>query len=701
MATVPVFLCFGNSNTDGFGSLSNVSVSDWTRWTGQLAYPTTYPWNVTVPGVRIWTPKLPSGAVSTDTTSAIAASQATMDTLTYVAADHRDKWLYVRLSTAGQGQYRRIDSTSSGSNFDITAAWTTNPTVGCTIDVLTDSDTVSSATTTSITRINAASAPAYTSAIIGKWVVMLSGSNAGYARRIVSGTADAFTVEFPFAVAPSSGDGFRICTNANTVDGSSTHLTGNGSIRDLTFYEDYAYSFNTGYEYPNWKSYYYCGPNGFRSLHRINYLPELGWQLRQKFTVSPVFVHCGIPSATLATQYIGDVIREDYPALNTTFSWNEDVKSLDFHPSSPNGIYDAITVLLGNCCAAIIAEGNEPDIRGVFTVAADVDALSEVRSSKAEANMRLLITTLRQYIADNGYSKRNPSQIPWIIANVAGTAWSYEDEVNAAMAAIADDYSSVSIVDTVGYTLETDKVHIYGSSQVQLGKDFFTAWVEADTAESDATREQSDLLTLSDIRTKVKRRYERTVTSNSSTNTQIDGFINDALREFFNTVGDNAWFLRRMEQLTLNTSYPGTIDMPRKVKRLITIESLICPGQPVVWKGIGYTDQGRLRIALHDYSESSYLAHYIVLPEDLEQDGDLCLVPRDYVELIVVLACKRLAEAGGNAAIAGYYAVEVERLYKYVKRNMQTFDRMRQGQFTSDTFYSAERNGPGPLSFGF
>ena len=701
MATIPVFLCFGNSNTDGFGSLSNVSVSDWTRWTGQLAYPTTYPWDVTVPGVRMWTPKMPSGTVSTDTTSAIAASQATMDTLTYDAASHRDKWLYVRLSTAGQGQYRRIASTSSGSNFDITSAWSTNPTVGCTIDVLTDSDTVSSATTTSITRINAASAPAYTSAIVGKWVVMLSGANAGYARRIVSGTADAFVVEFPFAMAPSSGDGFRICTNTGTVDGASTHIAANGALRDLRFYQDYAYSFNTGYEYPNWKSYYYCGPNGFRALNRINFVPELGWQIRQMFSEPVVFVHCGIPSATMATQYLGDTIRSGFPAQNTTFSWNEDVKSLDFHPSSPDGIYDQMLLLIANCCAAIVAEGNEPDIQGVFTVVADVDALSEVRGSKAEANMRLLISTVRKYIDDNGYSKRNGSQIPWLIANVAGTTWPALATVNTAMAAVAADYSSVSLVDTTSYSLETDNVHIYGSSQVQLGKDFFAAWVEANTSEGDASREQTDLLTLSEVRTRVVRRYERTVTASSSTNDQIDVFINDALREFLNTVGDNAWFLRRMETLTMDGAYPGTLNLPRKIKRLISIESVSCPGQQIVWKGLGYTDQGRLQVTLHDYSGSSYVAHFIVLPEDLEKDNDLCLVPRDYIELIVVLACKRLAESGGNAQVAGYYAAEVERLYKYVKRNMQTFDRMRQGQLSADHYFSASRNGPGPLPFGF
>ena len=77
----------------------------------------------------------------------------------------------------------------------------------------------------------------------------------------------------------------------------------------------------------------------------------------------------------------------------------------------------------------------------------------------------------------------------------------------------------------------------------------------------------------------------------------------------------------------------------------------------------------------------------------MDGDDDKCLIPMDYMELVVMLTCKRLAETAGNMSMIQYYGAENERLWKYVKRDVLRFDRMRQGQMTVIDSFDSWRNG--------
>jgi len=697
MATIPVFLCFGNSNADGFGSFASTSTSDFYRWTGELSKPSTFPADVDIEGVRVWTPKLPATPATDYVITAKTATSVTLSGLSYSPGTHDDRWLYVKSATAGQGQYRKITNGSSAT-LDIGTAWTTEPTIGGTVEFLSESHTCDSgSSTTSVISVLSVGNPA------GKWIVFISGALASKARRIVSGSSSTLTIEDALPVAPSSGVGFVICTTTAPVDGVSTRLAANGALRNMRFYQDLAYHYSTGYEYPNFKSYPYndpnslqhVGPYAFATRNEINWLPELAWQLRQKCTEPPVFVTLAIPSSSLGTQPIGTL-----SSLTGQYSWLNDITHLDWQPSSPNGLMREFLDCLDHTATALVAEGNEIDVQGIFNVVSDVDAASSVYANRVAENMTRIIQYIRDYIDTNGYSKKKASSIPWIMGNVAGTAWSAKSTVNAALEQIASDDPFVRVVDTSDYGLISDNVHWDHAAMVTFGQAAHDAWLAALTDESDATRVQEDLPTLASIRTAVLRRYERTITSNDSQNAQVHQFINDSLREIYNTLGDQAWFLRRMETLTLSSTYPATLNLPRKCKRLISVESTTCPGKQVTVKGIGYTDQGRIQVTLHDYSGTSYLVHYIVIPKDLEQDNDTTVLPQDYLEMLVTLTCKRLAEAGGNVSIASFFAAEVERLWKYVKRDVLRYDRMRLAQLDVSGSYDASFNGPaGPSSW--
>lgn len=691
MAKIPTFICFGNSNTDGFASFDNLSNSAFQRWTG-IAPPTTYPIDVTVPGVRIWTPKLPSTPATEYTSTTATSNTVTMTGFNYDGPTHDNRWLFVQAGT-GIGQYRKISS-GSGTQATVSSNWTTNPTAS-TVEFLSNSHTCDTGSSANeVISLLAVGNPA------GKWLVFISGALVGRSYRIQSGSSFTLALESPILIptivgseivlaesSPAAGDGFVICSNTATVDGVSTNIAANGALRDLRFYQGYAYHFSTGFEYPNFKSYPFdnltltSGSNSFRVRDEINWLPELAWQIRQSVSTAPVFIHLGVPSASMATQYTGGLAKK-VGALGRMY----DVAHLDYQPSSPTGLYNILTADIANTAAALVSEGNEIDIQGIFTVVSDVDAFSSAQADKALENIKLIVRSLREFIDAGGYSSKSGSKIPWVAADVAGTVWSSSTAVNSALQQVDEDDPYLKRVDTSSYTLESDNVHWDAAACQLFGVDAYEAWLAALSDESDATRVQDDLPKLSEIRTKVKRRYERTVSSNDATNAQIDLFINDSIREVYNTLGDQAWFLRKMETLTLGTQYPGSLTLSRRIKRLLRVDRADFPGTPVRFKAAGYTDQGRLQISLMDYSGGPFVAHYIVLPKDLEQDNDVTLIPHDHIELVVLLTCKRLAEAGGNAAIATYYAVEIERLWKYAKRDAMRYDRVRDAALEDNTF---------------
>ncbi len=112
------------------------------------------------------------------------------------------------------------------------------------------------------------------------------------------------------------------------------------------------------------------------------------------------------------------------------------------------------------------------------------------------------------------------------------------------------------------------------------------------------------------------------------------------------------------------------------------------------WKGLTYTAEGRLQITLHETRGGApYNAHFLETPRNLETDDDIAPVPKEYVELVVALTCKRLSESAGNATVAQYYFAECDRLWRYVKRNVLIHDRMRQESLDPVGGFDSVRNG--------
>lgn len=198
------------------------------------------------------------------------------------------------------------------------------------------------------------------------------------------------------------------------------------------------------------------------------------------------------------------------------------------------------------------------------------------------------------------------------------------------------------------------------------------------------------VLILSDLRTRTKVRYERNGASNDARNSTVDMFVNDAIREIINTVGDNAYFLRKTTTVVA-LQYPNVTTLTSSIKRLYRLEDETnAPGQPIPWSFIRHTDLGEMVIVVQ--CAGTFLAHYLMIAPGLVNDSDPTLIPDEHAELILAMACKRLADAVGNASMSAIMERDAMFLMKAFKRDCLRYSGQRHEAL--QTNWSARAVGP-------
>jgi len=504
------------------------------------------------------------------------------------------------------------------------------------------------------------------------------------------------------ATVPGATDGIVILKGGGTQILSG--LT--GRFFPLNFFYGASPAYTTGYEYPNIHSAPLSAPILHAGIAVINPVPELSWQLRQYHGEDVWFVHLAI-GGTYISSFLGENGQAD-------FAWFDGAAHNDWHPGSTDKLtstttFDLFDVLVTSILTAaqtwITANrpGDTMDVRGVFTMVGESEATDTYRADLAFKNMALLRDTMRQRLHDDNRTTLSAAKIPWTIGAVRSTSgvWAFASTVNSAFRLLTNDDPYTGYVPTDAITVNVgDAAHYDAPGQIAFGEALADKWLEITNREGDATRPQEDRKSLLDLRTQVRRRYERNSNSNDSPPGQVDQFLNDALREIYNTLGPNAWFLRRKEALTSTAISPTTFLLPRSMKNLLYLERSSCPGKKLVFKGVSMTDQGRQEVVLFS-SASDVVAHFMTQPRDLVEDSDTVLLPNDYTELPVLLTCKRLSDASGSAPISAYYAAEVQRLWKYIKRDCLRYARMYQEALVASDVYDPWTNAPWPSSGGF
>lgn len=698
MANLKTIILIGNSNASGQAPLNSIATADWTRITGNAtAFASlTNPIDVTIPGIHVLTPKMPFGVIDSRTITAKAATTVDVSGAALAGTDV-NKWLYVRSATAGQGQHRKI--TAVAGNQATVAAWTTEPTVGGTIELWTDSDSVSAATTTTITK--SATTPAWSvNAYAGKWAIIIDPASAivTQARKIASNTVDTITVTTAWSATPTVGHGFRVLTGSNAVNAASDISGTTCAFREARLYYDGANSYCTGFDYPNLIGFPHSAPSTHNALRYFGPLLELTWRLQHDGQQDLFVITVAASSAYVTRKRGGNGLND--------FSWFVDDEMSDWHPGSTDmlastptyGLYGVLVSKLLPAAQSWVDSnraGDRIDVMGIFASMGEQDAQELARAEVFQTAVKSLRDSARQAVADGAYSSIAASRIPFVMGLVRTTAamWTYDDTVNAAMTALDADDLYTGVVNTDSFTASGDSIHYDAVGALDFGQALYEKYLEVSQAEADASLPSPDRHTLSSLRSKVRRRYERNTVTNDAQSSMVDVFINDSLREIYNTLGDNAWFLRLIETITVNQS-PTETTLPEHMRRLYRLERAECPGQQVAWSMVGYTSQGKLKIRATQSGTMS--AHYRWTPKELTADSDVALVPGEHVELVVMLACKRLAESTGNQTLSAYYVGESASLWRSLKRDALRHDRQRHEQLTPIDAYDTWTSGSWP-----
>lgn len=551
-------------------------------------------------------------------------------------------------------------------------------------------------TTTNIKLITGGGPYNFTAADVGKWLVFVTvggAASTGVARRVTAVNAvNDITINIA-VTGLQNADTFELMDGANVVNSLSGLVAANCSVSPLRFYLNNTEPFygtgtgETGLDYPNYIQNPMVSPAIHGSNNNATCIPELSWHLKAHTSGSVYMVVCGIGLATLSSYTVGTAGWTLSPAAPQVYSWSGDITQNDFSPASANGLLTALKAMITAFHDIAVAAGDTISVDSFFLHLGTNDSTNLKRSTLYKEAMRELRTHMRDWLAANSYTDRSPDKVPWIMSSIGGTAASltYKSTINDAIAELAEDdpYSTYVDTSTSDFAYNGDGIHLSQVGAIAYGQALYDAWLSIRNYESDSSSPDETRAKLSDLRTRVRRRYERTANSNDASNTQVDGFINDALREIYNTLGDNPWFLRKTDLLTPSGTYPNTYEMPKSVRRPVRFEQVAYPGRQVPVRSLYTTDAGAVVVTLPEGVSGQLRVYHTMVPMDLEGDDDRCLVPYDYTELIVVLTCKRLAECSGNGSVASYYAAESERLWKYVKRNVQLHRRLEQNQITA------------------
>jgi hypothetical protein len=450
--------------------------------------------------------------LSVDSTSTVIRKTGTTPALNFGGADLTGKFVvfFASYGSSGSAIFSQSRKITSHTAETMTLEYALGL-PGATLAPFDNTDNVAGATITSVahglsngTRITVAAA----SGILNTGV----GYAAGTDLYIINKMNDTFEVSATFGGAAIvltdqlgtttvtwyalGYSGFVILTGTGANQSLATQATG-AALRTLAVHMDTAPVYLTGYDYNNWDATPFGSPLaalgtfGTRAVTTfppavantnptINSVPELAWQFRSRFDTPIVMLELGISSSMISPLIIDALVGSNYTG------WAHDITQLDFHPSSDNGLYEALVMRIDSLRTLIEAEGNTMSVKAICINLFDNDA-ADPRYLRIGANAVLLRDALRTYIGDQ--------TIPWIMAGPSVYGGALQPAIYAQLAQVEFEDPYSAYFDTrLTYGLHTDGVHYSAAGQIQLGRDFFTAWLRiADQADNSAVSTDVDI----------------------------------------------------------------------------------------------------------------------------------------------------------------------------------------------------------------
>lgn len=377
--------------------------------------------------------------------------------------------------------------------------------------------------------------------------------------------------------------------------------------------------------------------------------------------------------------------------------WTPDEK-FDWAPSTDR-IYQMWYQKMVGAAAALPA-GTKMDVQCVILWMGDNEALRGNRNllQGFEDNYRELIDRIRSDLVENEWTGLAKSQIPIIIPGVQSLYASTNnpspdfntvDWCNDAIKRIADQDLYVTWLDPEGWntladdgrtqtylTIPNPLNHYGASGYVQASQDVMEAFREMAKEPFDAF-DIDDAMTVDEARRRVRLYYGRSKSQTDLDDNLLLLHLNAAMQHCFNQLGDNAWWLRRIDDLYLNAGPNKKVTLPRFVHRLMKIEDPSDLEYPLRFEQLGHVDGGKLQILMNERGQGTYRCHFITMPKELTTGDEKLPCPKNIAEWIVVETCARLAGSSTNAALAGFFAGESAKLQDSARRSVSQTQRTK------------------------
>lgn len=378
--------------------------------------------------------------------------------------------------------------------------------------------------------------------------------------------------------------------------------------------------------------------------------------------------------------------------------WTPDEK-FDWAPSTDRIYKMWYQKMVGS--AAALPTGTEMDVQCVILWMGDNEALRGNRNllQGFEDNYRELIDRMRSDLVANNWTTLAKEKIPVIIPGVdegynnpstnPSPDFNTVDFCNEAIRRIADQDPYVTWLSPADWAMMSDdgRTSTYAGIPNPYNHYGATGYRQAAQEVMDAFRDISedpfdafdidDAMTVNEARRRVRLYYGR-----SKSGTDIDDdllllHLNAAMQHCFNQLGDNAWWLRRIEELYLDAGPNKEVTLPRYVHRLMKIEDPSDLEYPLRFTQLGHVDGGKLQILMNERGQGTYRCHFITMPRELTQGDEKLPCPKNIAEWIVVETCARLAGSSTNAALAGFFAGESAKLMDSARRSVSQTQRTK------------------------
>lgn len=150
-----------------------------------------------------------------------------------------------------------------------------------------------------------------------------------------------------------------------------------------------------------------------------------------------------------------------------------------------------------------------------------------------------------------------------------------------------------------------------------------------------------DQITLSDLRTQVRIRYSRG-SATSLDDTVIDDAVQKSIDGLIAELGLSASFLWRTTTVDLDPDVNTCRVTLQAVMKEVTAIRDAASGAPMGWQLVAYSTNGAPIIEFQG-SADSYLVDYVMRHQMPTKATDLCPIPREHSEAVVLGACYRIA----------------------------------------------------------